>query len=539
MERVKAASGIATSGGDLQREGASDLTALARGGILNIVGVASNGLLNFVLILVIARSLSPADAGAFFVALAMFSILEKVAALGADTGLVRMIARYRALGRWRDIRASLEVGLWPVVVLGTLFGLLLFLNAGYLSRLFSTGPRNAAGVVPYIAALAPILPISAAFTVMLGATRGFGTMVPSVVLDKVAKPALQPLLVLLAIFLGWGSTGVALGWGFPLVVGVAFAGWWLGSIVRRAERRHDHEADTRRPLSEIASEFWRFTAPRSFAGVFQVATVWLATLFIGGLLSTRGAGIYTAATRYLVVGQLALQAIHQVMGPKISELLAKGSQTRAQSVYQTATAWLMVLAWPIYFTLAVFAPLLLEIFGPEYVAGQAALAILSLAMLLSTAIGPVDIVLLMGGKSSWNLANAAFALVLNVALNLLLIPRFGIEGAALAWAGSIAANNLLPLAQVWRFLRLHPFGKGFSAVAAAAALLYGGLGLVFRGVWGLSVPAFVAFGVISTAAYAIVLWRFRGRLELPVFLEATPFSRTHRPSHRPSEPARR
>ena len=70
----------------------------------------------------------------------------------------------------------------------------------------------------------------------------------------------------------------------------------------------------------------------------------------------------------------------------------------------------MTLAWPLYFTLAVFAPLLLQVFKPQYAAGATSLELLAVAMLVATAIGPVDIVLLMGGRSMWNLFNVVVAL---------------------------------------------------------------------------------------------------------------------------------
>ena len=97
------------------------------------------------------------------------------------------------------------------------------------------------------------------------------------------------------------------------------------------------------------------------------------------------------------------------------------------------------------------------------------LAILSLAMLLASATGPVDWVLLMGGKSGWNLLNTALALAVNIALNLVLIPRIGITGAAIAWAASIIVNSVVPLLEAWLLLGMHPFNLGGLLTATASA----------------------------------------------------------------------
>src|SRR5207237_546673 len=82
--------------------------------------------------------------------------------------------------------------------------------------------------------------------------------------------------------------------------------------------------------------------------------------------------------------------------------------------------------------------------------------VLGLCMLVATAVGTVDMVLLMGGKSSWNMINTVVGLSSNIALNFLLIPRYGGTGAAIAWSSSILFTNLAPLAQVWKFLGMPP-----------------------------------------------------------------------------------
>ncbi len=99
-------------------------------------------------------------------------------------------------------------------------------------------------------------------------------------------------------------------------------------------------------------------------------------------------------------------------------------------------------------------------FGRDFAGGEVVLVVLAATMLVATAVGPVDVVLLMGGRSSWNLVNTVVALGANLALNVALIPRYGLAGAAVASAVGILLNNLLPLAQVWRSMGLHPFGPG-------------------------------------------------------------------------------
>lgn len=516
-------------------ESRADLGSLARGGMFNLVGAAASGVLTFGLVLVLTNALGPATYGAFASAMGLFTILSRTAELGADTGLVRTVARLKARGRPQDIRPTLLVALVPVLTVATLLGVALWMWAPQLAQIFGKG-QGSGQIADFARIFAFFLPPSAATLVALSGTRGFGTMVPSVLVDKIGRPALQPLLALVVVAGGMGTTAIALSFAVPLALAFVGALGWLLVLLRKAERqaaRKGTDEGAARPTRELATRFWRFTAPRGFAGIFQVTTLWLNTLLLGGLGSTRDAGIFNAATRYITAGLMVGVAIQQVLQPKLAELLALGDRRRAREVYQASTAWLVTAVWPLYLSFALFSPALLRVFGGEFQAGESVLVVLGLTMLVATGVGTVDVVLLMGGKSSWNLYNTIAGLTVQIVLNLLLIPPFGVTGAALAWAASILTNNLLPLAQVWKFMDLHPFGRGFRRIAPIALVCYGTTGLALRLVFGASIPAFIAFELIGGLLYLAALIRFRHELELPVL-----WSELRRRRGEPSRPTR-
>jgi O-antigen/teichoic acid export membrane protein len=494
-----------------------DLTTLARGGALNLVGAVATGLLHFVLLVVVTRGLGAQGTGAFYEAVALFLILSSAATLGSDVGLPRMVPRYRALGRTRDLRRALAVGLWPVAAAGCLLGLAAWWYAPELADVFSRhGEAETAQLADFIRAFAAFVPASALTLAVFAATRGFATMRPTVYLDKIARPALQPLLVLPAVLAGSGATVVALAYLGPYLPVLAAGLVWLAVLLGRAERRGGDDAPApqpARPLGRLVGEFWRFTGPRGLAAIFQTTSLWLNTLLIGALRSTKEAGVYAASSRYLAMAAMAAVAIRQVLAPKLSELLARRSTERASAAFQTTTSWMVALNWPIYLALLTFGPVLLAVFGRDFAGGEVVLVVLSATMLLATAVGPVDVVLLMGGRSAWNLVNTLVALAANLALNFALTPRYGLAGAAVAFAAGILLNNLLPLVQVWRSMGLHPFGPGTGVAAALSAVSFGVVGLVLRVVLGPTLTGLVAYAVVGCGLYAALLWRFRDRLE--------------------------
>jgi O-antigen/teichoic acid export membrane protein len=264
----------------------------------------------------------------------------------------------------------------------------------------------------------------------------------------------------------------------------------------------------------LAGEFWGFTGPRAFQATFQVVILWLDILLVGALVSGFAAGVYSAVSKLAIVGTFALEGNRLAIGPQLSALLARHEHDRAAALFQSATRWLMLASWPFYLVLAVFPTVILGIFGAKYTVGAAALTVLSLAMLVNLGTGNVTVVLLMGGKSSWSALNAGAALAVNIGLNLLLVPRMGILGAAIAWAASIVIDNVTAMAEVRWVLKMAPFGPGYLLVTLITVGCFGAIGIAARVALGETLPALIAGLGAGGLAYVAALYLGRMQLQL-------------------------
>lgn len=490
--------------------GAPHLQTLARSGAVALVGSVVSGILSFGLVLIVTHGLNQSLAGAFFEAVALFTILTNTCELGADTGLVRTVSRYRAIHRTQFIRQLVVIAFAPVLILSSFAAVVVVVWAPQIVKLLFHGGHPELAV-PYLRTLGLFIPMGAAASVAIQGTRGFSTIVPYVTLEDVGRPLLQPMLVWGALTLGLGGLAISLAWAVPVGLEFLLASIWLLMLIR-SDRRAGREVGPWRPEGHVASEFWRFSAPRGLAAFFQVGILSLDVLLVGGLRTTKEAAVYAAASKLLLGGGFAIEAIRVAIAPQISVLLSRHQRDAAQAVYRAGTWWLIALSFPFYLALAVFGSLILKIFGHGYGTGSTVVLILSLAMLLGLATGNVTTVLLMGGKSSWSLINTVVALALNVGLNLLLIPRLGINGAALAWAVSIVVINIAPLVQVRMLLRLDPFGRGFFVVTTATLVCFGAFGLLVRALLGETMTALLTFGVLATPVYVAILYRYRQTL---------------------------
>jgi O-antigen/teichoic acid export membrane protein len=495
----------------------SDVSHLARGGGLNLIGALVAALGSTLLYVILTRGLDQSTAGAFIESIAIFSILSITGTLGADTGLVWAVSRSLAKDRSRDLRRFVLVAVAPVAVVGLAFAALIWFNADSIARTFG-GEGHEQTITDIVRVMAPIVPIGSVFLATLGATRGFNTMVPTVVLNRLARSIIQPVAAAVILAAGGTITALTVGWTVPYALGLVVALVWLVRLLR-AHRVADSTPP--RPVRLLALRFWRFTLPRSFAAIFRVGVQWIDVLLVGAVMTPADAATYAVASRLLQFGLFVAASVGQVAQPMFAGLIAAGHRDRAKHVFQTATGWQVAVVWPQYLVASFFAALLLRIvFGGAYVDGAAVVAILAVSTMVGSAAGPVDMLLLMAGKSTWSLWNTGATLAVNIALNLVLIPEYGIVGAAVSWSISRLVANALPLAEVAVHLRLHPFGRATLLAAAGATATYGVLGAMTWLIDDQHVGWFVAYLVAATGAYAVFLRKYRDELELPLAWKA-------------------
>ncbi|TNY37221.1 lipopolysaccharide biosynthesis protein [Thermomonospora catenispora] len=500
----------------------ADLRSLARGGTLNMVGAAVTAAAQFLAVAVVTRGFSPREAGIFFAATTVFLVGLALSRLGTDIGLVYHIARARALEATGRATAFVRTAVPPVLAAATLTGAALWAFAPQVARWSVDGDPG--HFVGYLRVLAIFLPIAAMSDTALAATRGFRQMRPTVLVENIGRQTLQ-LTALVAVSLAGSGALLGLAWAGPYACTAVAASLWLRAMVRR------HTADAPpAPRAGAAREFWGYTWPRAVAALAQLILLRFDIVLVAALLGPVEAAVYTAATRYILVGQVGNQALGQAVAPQLSEVLARGDRRAAADLYQTATAWLVLITWPLYLMLASFAPFVLRLFGDGYQNGADVVLVLSLTMLLATICGQVDTVLIMAGKTTWNLVNIVTAMGVNILADLILIPRIGIIGAAAGWAIALVVKNLVPLAQIAVTLGLHPFGRGTLTAAALAALSFGALPLAVRLTAGDGFAAVLAAGTAGLAVYATGCWRWRETLKL------RELRRARRRAHRP-EPA--
>ncbi len=500
-----------------ERQGGTE--AAARGGALNVAGsIASMGL-NLLLVVLVAREYGAAGSGVFFAAVALFTIVGTTVKLGSETGLVFSIARFRARERWADIVPTIHLALWPVLWLAVGAALLLVAGADLLPGGQGTPDGDVSGV---LRGLVPFLPAFVAVQVLTGATRGYGTMGPTVRDVSILRPGLQVVLMGAVVARGDGLVVLAAAWGLPLVLTSVTAAFSLLRLVQRDPRGG-------RPSPDLAHEFWGYASIRGFAQTLQTTQDRIGVVIVGAVAGPAVAGVFVVVARLIGALNLVVYAIGQAMNPEIASMLAGGDRAGAERMVQRLTAWTMLLVWPAAILLLTHGDVVLSLFGPEFVVGSSALELLAVAMMICTAFGHLDNVLLMGGRARLSLLNVGASLALMLALYAVLTPRFGLMGAAWSWALGLLAYNLGPWPYVRRALGIRGLGGDALYVLppAIGVLVAASLGRVILGdSWPATGLTFAAAALV----YLVAVRQYAGPLHLAELRGVVPGLSTKRGS---------
>jgi O-antigen/teichoic acid export membrane protein len=512
-----------------QRDLATEhLGHLARGGLLALAGSAVAAGAGLALALVVSHGLPADAAGLFFTTTAAFSLLAVGCLLGVDSGLARFALRLEAEGRSRELGRLMRVAMAPALATATVIGVVAAFAAAHLA------PDGLSPTVLRLLALA--LPCAVAAELLLAATRSFGQVRPTVAVDRLLRAGTQPVVVL--VLLATGGVGAALvGWASVYLVSTALAVLALRRALASRPRPDTgggspHPAPTR----GLARSFWSFTAPRGVAGLAQVTVQKADILLVALLLGPAPAAVYVVATRFVAIGQLANQAVHQVLQPRLTALLVAGDRRALDQVFTTATTWGLLLVWPFYLAVGAAAPTYLGLFGgatSSYAAGTSVVVLMALAMMVAVATGPLDTLLLMAGRSGASLAIALVAMAVDLVLCVVLLPVLGLVGAAVAWACAVLVRSGLATIQV---ARTTGTVLPLATLTRAALIPVVAVGLpVATWTWsgGRSPTTWLLVTVLAGVAYVLALHRWRHRLGLDLLADAL---RHRRPAAAPTTP---
>lgn len=206
-------------------------------------------------------------------------------------------------------------------------------------------------------------------------------------------------------------------------------------------------------------KLFKLAFPMMFSSTILFLLNWTDILMLGAMVSSKEVGIYNVAFKIASIGMLVIVVLNVVIGPKLGELYAKNHLISLQELVVRSTQIITILSIPLFLIIIIFRIEILSYFGEEFIQGETVLVILSLGIFINVISGNVDQILNMTDNQVIMRNLSIFCLVENIFLNAILIPDYGIIGAAVSSLITNFSLNVLSVFYIKRRLGFYTFIK--------------------------------------------------------------------------------
>jgi O-antigen/teichoic acid export membrane protein len=430
---------------------------LIRGGLGSGAVQATNRLLALALGIVLARMLGPDHYGVYAYAFAIMSLLMVVAEAGVPTLLMREVAASQGRSEWGLLRGALRRGIQFVALMATAVSLIGLLVLWWLADLLSADVLYTTGLMLLV------LPVSALCKTVAHVMRGLHRVVIGQVVDMLIRP-LFVLVIVALVFLAWPEQREP-----HVAMAAQLVGALLVLLIGLMLLQRFLPEPSRTSSPEYRNWQWIKSAlPFTLIGGAGIINSQTDIIMLGWFMTTENVGLYRVAVQSAALLAFAQQAISVVISPQIAALHAKSDFQTLQKLVTEVSRILLIVVLICFVFFVLFAKdMIILLFGIDYLAAHPPFLILITAQAVTlglfSLIGPV-----LAMMNCEKMMSALFLLAsfFNVTLNLLLIPRYGTYGAAIATGltmillhGSLFAYsihrlriNVLPISFCFRFL---------------------------------------------------------------------------------------
>jgi O-antigen/teichoic acid export membrane protein len=395
----------------------------------------------FILSIILARVLGVNGYGAYVLSITWVMILALLATMGFDSATIRFIPEYVIKKKWPLLRGFLLKSCQMIMInsLGLLS--LVFLFTFLFDSTINAPLRYASFLIPLLA-----------FNrFRQSGLRALKHVVRSEFPEFVIRPIL--LAVLLISFSFYSHDTLTAPKAILLTLGVLMTTFAIGGIWFY---RFTPPPVTHVPSAYKTKSWLAYTFPMLLFSGLQVVNNYTDIIMIGSMMGSEFAGIYSAASRISILVTFGLMAANSIVAPVISELHSLKMHQELQQIITLAARGAFVFTIIVGAFIAFTGPYLLLFFGSAFFKGYPALLILLLGQTVNAVSGSVGLIMNFTGHHVQAARIFGLSAILNIVFNAILIPFYGIIGAAIATATTTALWNIVMVIYVGSRLRLNP-----------------------------------------------------------------------------------
>lgn len=427
------------------------LRKIARGTGIALIGVTSGLLFHFITLIIIARYGLQANYGIFSIALAILNIAAILASLGLHRGATRYIAYFRGKEDTAKIHEIISSSIKLSSVASIAFSLAIFFTAESIAvKLF-----HAPDLVLPLKIFSVGIPFFVLMQVFTSIFRGFDRVEPQIIFRYIILNIL--FIVILAATIIFHLPFNTMFYGYLATLIITFATLAIYTARKLPKLTASTDPTGTKPITK---ELLLFSLPLMGVAVLHMVIAWTDTIMLGYFKTPEIVGLYNAAHPLAQIISVPLTALILIYTPITTGLYSRNLLPELKRNYTISTRWLMFIVLPIFLVLFLLPGAAINLlFGTSYIPAVAALRILSFGFIISNLLGPNAATLTATGHPRFLMWATLTAAILNIVLNILLIPPLGIVGAAIASAASLILANIIRTAKLYLLYRAQPLSK--------------------------------------------------------------------------------
>jgi O-antigen/teichoic acid export membrane protein len=405
----------------------------------------------------IARKLGAEALGLYALGMTLVGFLGLFNSLGLPSAAARFVAQYSATQKFELLGGFLRGSLALLSACNVFLGAAVLIVGPWIAVHFYHSPR----LVPCLWAFALIMLLGVLTTFMGQVMAGYQDVARRTLITHFIGTPTTIICAVILISLGFGLQGylaAQVASAFLVLVLLALSVWKMTPVKARSVA----------PAIRVEREVVAFSTVALGIAALEFVLSQADKIVLGYYLDARQVGIYAVAMALVGFVPIALQSVNQIFSPMIAELHATSDRVLLQQLFATLTRWIFIWTFPLALTIVVFSRPLMGIFGRNFESGAAVLAVGAVGQLFNCAVGSVGFLLLMSGLQMQSMKIEAVSATIMIVLTLVLVPRFGLIGAAIATATGVVITNAWSLVVVRRRLGLFPYHSGYFKLIAPA-----------------------------------------------------------------------
>jgi len=397
----------------------------------------------------IARNFTKTEYGIYSLALVLFSIFVTVSTLGLKEGTARQISYFRVRDKVK-VRGIIISSLQIAIVASLLLSAILFLLSNIISDNVFHSPRLSKPLK--IVSIAIFF--SGLIYILTSIFRGFDRVDVKAYFEDILRNGL--FLFSLIFIILFNLSFIVVIYAFT----ASFIITWIAYTFYAMRSPLPIKIEKSLAISPVGKELFFFSLPLLSILMLNMILMWGDNLLLGYFKTPAEVGLYNSAYPLAVLITFILSSTGFIYLPIASHLYSKNLIEEIGRTYQILTKWMFSASLPIFFVLFLFPESVLNfLFGPDYISASLVLRILTLGFMIDVFLGLNGHSLVVFGKTKLLMFICLAGALTNIILNIILIPPFGIEGAALASAFSYFTLNLLTSIKLYQLTNIHPFSK--------------------------------------------------------------------------------